>query len=196
MGLALFAFIAFFLLIGTGGLLMFYRATMTQRLTDAISSADPRWGSWRSLLEFNRARDSVKAAYSTFRQDPAQESAGNLTAQKKSDPRRRLPHYDAHAHSLRSQGAGAASPVRTHIRYRCQRIPERVLCLYAGFGDRLPRSGLLVEPPYFRPAVEYSPGPSGIPGFDGGLYRGGGQSGSGPFAKRRGTAVEPARNRR
>ncbi len=37
MGLALFAFIAIFLLIGSAGLLIFYRAAMMQRLSAAIA---------------------------------------------------------------------------------------------------------------------------------------------------------------
>ena len=37
MGLALFAFIAIFLLIGSAGLLVFYRAGMMQRLSAAIA---------------------------------------------------------------------------------------------------------------------------------------------------------------
>ncbi len=37
MGIALFAFIAIFLLIGSAGLLVFYRAGMTQRLSAAIA---------------------------------------------------------------------------------------------------------------------------------------------------------------
>ena len=40
MGLALFAFIAIFLLIGSAGLLMFYRAAMMQRLSAAIAPHD------------------------------------------------------------------------------------------------------------------------------------------------------------
>ena len=38
MGLALFAFMAIFLLIGSAGLLVFYRAEMMQRLSAAIRS--------------------------------------------------------------------------------------------------------------------------------------------------------------
>jgi tight adherence protein C len=41
MGLAVFAFIAAFVLIGTAGLLVFYRMSMTQRLSTAVS-LDPR----------------------------------------------------------------------------------------------------------------------------------------------------------
>ena len=45
MGLALFAFIAIFLLIGSAGLLMFYRAAMLQRLSAVISphSEEENW---------------------------------------------------------------------------------------------------------------------------------------------------------
>jgi len=65
MGIALFAFIAVFLLIATAGLLVFYRAGMTQRLAVAISP-DTEQASWISRLKPNRARDSIKAAVQPF----------------------------------------------------------------------------------------------------------------------------------
>lgn len=65
MGIALFAFVAVFLLIASAGLLVFYRAGMTQRLASAI---DPSSGqdTWLSRLKPNRAGDSLKAAIQPF----------------------------------------------------------------------------------------------------------------------------------
>ena len=65
MGLALFAFIAVFLLIGSAGLLIFYRATMMQRLSAAISP-ELEGGSWWSRLKINRAGSSLKAVVQPF----------------------------------------------------------------------------------------------------------------------------------
>ena len=65
MGLALFAFIAIFLLIGSGGLLVFYRAAMMQRLSAAIAPHDggERWWSW---FKPKRAGESIKAVVQPF----------------------------------------------------------------------------------------------------------------------------------
>jgi tight adherence protein C len=65
MGLALFAFIAIFLLIGSAGLLVFYRAAMMQRLSAAIA---PHEGveSWWSRFKPKRAGESIKAVVQPF----------------------------------------------------------------------------------------------------------------------------------
>jgi tight adherence protein C len=65
MGLALFAFIAIFLLIGSAGLLVFYRAAMMQRLSAAIAPHDgrERWWSW---FKPKRAGESIKAVVQPF----------------------------------------------------------------------------------------------------------------------------------
>jgi tight adherence protein C len=65
MGIALFAFIAVFLLIASAGLFVFYRAGMTQRLAVAISP-DTEQETWLSRLRPNRARASIKAAVQPF----------------------------------------------------------------------------------------------------------------------------------
>jgi tight adherence protein C len=64
MGLALFAFAAIFLLVGSAGLLLFYRAEMIQRLSAAISPGSD--GSWLSRLKMDRAGTSLKAAVQPF----------------------------------------------------------------------------------------------------------------------------------
>jgi tight adherence protein C len=65
MGLALFAFIAIFLLIGSAGLLVFYRAAMMQRLSAAIT---PHGGveSWWARFKPKRAGESIKAMIQPF----------------------------------------------------------------------------------------------------------------------------------
>ncbi|HEY3455181.1 MAG TPA: type II secretion system F family protein [Bryobacteraceae bacterium] len=65
MGLALFAFIAIFLLIASAGLLVFYRAAMMQRLSAAIAPAGGR-ESWWSWLKPKRAGESIKAVVQPF----------------------------------------------------------------------------------------------------------------------------------
>lgn len=65
MGLALFAFIAIFLLIGSAGLLVFYRSGMAQRLATAV--APPSSGeSWLHRLKPSRAGDSIRAVVQPF----------------------------------------------------------------------------------------------------------------------------------
>jgi tight adherence protein C len=65
MGLALFAFIAVFLLIGSAGLLIFYRAAMVQRLAAVIAphTQQERWFDW---LKLKRAGTSLKAVVEPF----------------------------------------------------------------------------------------------------------------------------------
>ncbi len=65
MGLAIFAFISIFLLITSAGLLIFFRAGMTQRLASALAPYSER-ESWLSRLRPNRAGDSIKAAIQPF----------------------------------------------------------------------------------------------------------------------------------
>lgn len=65
MGLAIITFAAIFLLIGSGGLLLFYRASMTQRLSTAISPQTEE-GSWWSRFKIDQAGDSLKAAVQPF----------------------------------------------------------------------------------------------------------------------------------
>src|SRR5438046_2207034 len=61
MGLAILSFLAIFLLIGSAGLLIFFRAGMAQRLSAVIGSrADAGTGLGRS--RFNRAGISLKSA--------------------------------------------------------------------------------------------------------------------------------------
>jgi tight adherence protein C len=65
MGLAFFTFVAIFLLVGSAGLLIFYRATTMQRLSAAISPP-LEGGSWWNRLKFNRAGSSLKAVVQPF----------------------------------------------------------------------------------------------------------------------------------
>jgi tight adherence protein C len=65
MGLALFAFLAIFLLIGSAGLLIFYRAAMGQRLSAAIAPHAGGEG-WWNRFKPNRAGESIKAAVQPF----------------------------------------------------------------------------------------------------------------------------------
>jgi tight adherence protein C len=64
MGLALFTFVAIFLLIGSAGLLIFYRATTMQRLSAAISPQLE--GSFWSRFKINQAGNSLKAVVQPF----------------------------------------------------------------------------------------------------------------------------------
>jgi tight adherence protein C len=65
MGLAIFAFVAIFVLIGSAGFLISYRVGMTQRLSDAIAPDSER-ANWLNLLRPDRAKDSLKAAVQPF----------------------------------------------------------------------------------------------------------------------------------
>jgi tight adherence protein C len=65
MELALFAFIAIFLLIGSAGLLIFYRAAMVQRLSTVISPHSEQ-ESWLSRLRAKGARRSLEAVVKPF----------------------------------------------------------------------------------------------------------------------------------
>jgi tight adherence protein C len=65
MGLALFAFIAVFLLIGSAGLLMFYRAAVLQRLS-AVISPHSEQESWLTRLKTRGAERSIKAVVQPF----------------------------------------------------------------------------------------------------------------------------------
>lgn len=65
MGLALFAFVAIFLLVCSGGLLIFYRARMAQRLSAALNPHTEE-ESWLGRLKMNRAGSSLKAAVQPF----------------------------------------------------------------------------------------------------------------------------------
>ena len=51
MGLALFAFIVVFLLIGSAGLLIFYRATMMQRISAVVTPRAEQVGGLYSRLQ-------------------------------------------------------------------------------------------------------------------------------------------------
>lgn len=65
MGLALFAFIGIFILIGSAGLLLFYRAAMVQRLSSAVS---PQTGEETLLdrLKLRQPKESIKAFVQPF----------------------------------------------------------------------------------------------------------------------------------
>jgi tight adherence protein C len=65
MNLAFFTFLAIFLLIGSGGLLIFYRAGLMNRLSAAISPHSEE-ESWLSRLKVSRARKSLKAVVQPF----------------------------------------------------------------------------------------------------------------------------------
>lgn len=60
MELALIAFLAIFVLIASGGLLIFYRAGMTQRLSAVITPDSERY-SWVNWFKPSRAGSSIKA---------------------------------------------------------------------------------------------------------------------------------------
>lgn len=64
MGLALFSFLAIFLLLGSLGLLLFYRVEMLQRLSSAVSPRPERKLS--SYLSVERAGDSLKTIVKPF----------------------------------------------------------------------------------------------------------------------------------
>ncbi len=65
MNFALFTFAAIFLLLGSGGLLLFYREAMLQRLSAAISP-DSEGSGWLKYLKMSSARSSLKAAVQPF----------------------------------------------------------------------------------------------------------------------------------
>jgi tight adherence protein C len=64
-GIALFAFLAIFVLISSAGLLLFFRAQMAQRVSAAIEPAGQRhqWAAW---LKPSRAGTSIKAVIQPF----------------------------------------------------------------------------------------------------------------------------------
>src|SRR5690242_107032 len=64
MGLALFTFLAVFILFGSVGLLLFYRAAMMQRLSAVLDTA-PDHGLLRRLRP-TKASDSIKAIVQPF----------------------------------------------------------------------------------------------------------------------------------
>src|SRR6185312_13078527 len=64
MGLVLFSFLAIFLLLGSLGLLLFYRVEMLQRLSSAVSPRSERKLS--SYLSVERAGDSLKTIVKPF----------------------------------------------------------------------------------------------------------------------------------
>lgn len=65
MGIALFTFAAVFVLVASGGLLVFFRAGLTQRLTATLSPGQDRvrWWDW---LRPNRVSDSLRSAIQPF----------------------------------------------------------------------------------------------------------------------------------
>jgi len=64
-GIALFAFVVIFLLITSAGILVFFRAGMSQRLAAAVAPFSER-ESWLSWLKPDRAGDSFKAVIQPF----------------------------------------------------------------------------------------------------------------------------------
>jgi tight adherence protein C len=64
MSLALFAFMAIFLLVGSAGLLLFYREAMLRRLSEAVSPR--REGERPSVSTMGRASASIKAVVQPF----------------------------------------------------------------------------------------------------------------------------------
>src|SRR5581483_1974349 len=65
MSLAVFTFFSIFLLIGSAGLLIFYRAGMMRRLSVALSPHSEE-ESWWSRLKISRAKSSLRAAVQPF----------------------------------------------------------------------------------------------------------------------------------
>ena len=65
MGLAILTFISIFLLIGSAGLLIFYRTSLVERLSAAIAPQAEQ-DSWWNRLQVDRAGDSLKAAVQPF----------------------------------------------------------------------------------------------------------------------------------
>ena len=65
MGTALFTFVAVFALIATGGLLLFYRAGMAQRLSSVVTPIDGR-EAWWARLRPSRAGDSIRTVIEPF----------------------------------------------------------------------------------------------------------------------------------
>jgi tight adherence protein C len=65
MGLALFSFIAVFLLIGSAGLLMFYRAAMLERLS-AVIAPHAEHDNWLTRLRKKGPTESIKAVVQPF----------------------------------------------------------------------------------------------------------------------------------
>ena len=64
MGLTILAFMAIFVLLCSAGMLIFFRGTMMERLSDAISQ--PEDSGWRSFLKFEGAGTSIKAIVEPF----------------------------------------------------------------------------------------------------------------------------------
>lgn len=64
MGIAFFTFLAVFLLFGSLGLLLFYRAAMMERLSAVISPRPER--RWSNRLQLDRAGNSLKAVVQPF----------------------------------------------------------------------------------------------------------------------------------
>lgn len=65
MGLVILTFVAIFVLFGSVGLLIFYRASLTERLSAAISPQVEQ-DSWWNHFKVDRASDSLKAAVQPF----------------------------------------------------------------------------------------------------------------------------------
>jgi tight adherence protein C len=65
MSLALFTFLAIFLLIGSAGLLIFYRAGMMRRLSTVIAPHSEE-ETWLKRLKINRAKSSLRAVVQPF----------------------------------------------------------------------------------------------------------------------------------
>ena len=90
MGIAVFSFVVMFLLIGSGGLLLFYRAAMLQRISAVVT---PRRKARRSA-EHAPADGLVAGRHGgAFRPSVAEKPGGSLGVAAAPDPRR-LPRSD------------------------------------------------------------------------------------------------------
>ena len=105
MGIAIFAFVVIFLLIASGGLLLFYREAMLQRIADVIN---PQPKPKTLLGTIQQAGLVGQRGRRALRARPAQEPGGGFGRRAAPDPRR-LPQGLGGQDLLRHQGDGARS---------------------------------------------------------------------------------------
>ena len=142
MGLALFAFVAIFLLVGSAGLLLFLSRKDDSAPVGAISP--PSEGSGWSRLKFNRAGTSLKAVVQPF-EGYAEEPAGSFRSTN-APYSRRLPPRCPYADFVWRQGAYSSLVVRS-CRRNWRYSVTSLFRLYGRVSAGLLRTGFLAGPP-------------------------------------------------